>query len=1803
MKKLLSICISIVMIMGLVPAVLAAETPVTISSTGSTYIEGEDFLSATLYSSASDTTGTSITLTETTDASAHEGSIAKYYASGESNYKIEINIPVNVTKAGKYLIEYKGQVWQNWLLTNSAVFIDGVKLVNAANAINNVDEMRAVQAVADLTADNHTITLEGQNAPNGAVLSYRWDYIKITPAPTVNISSTGVTRIEAENYGINQNESNVISGAIAVIKADASLSGGKGLSTGGYQLASSTTQPYTMIDLPIKVTTEGYYSIESNLEFIFSGTVCITDYSLLLDGAELAKYANETSASWSTRNTNAYITEGRHTITIKSMVVNRGNKHCSMGVDYVELVPLTADISDAGITKIEAENYPHVIGVTNTDPAETNSLAGGVSTNAQHGDFSGDGYLSVMKQSNTYKTIEWELPVEILKAGVYKITARVIKSNTYWGTTKVYVDGTDFATGTSGGNPPEFENQTYTAILSEGKHTVKVKNTLNSMNAVVIVDYVEFEPVSTQDPAALVTVTPPESFVAGEKVSFTYTYSGTNTEGDSILRFLYKHNDSWVENSVQNVKSGTEVFVELPEKLVGKEVALEFVPVDSQGNLGTLQHFDLGLLKRDYNLTPYGSFDTEFDLMANIYGRAVKHSWVDDGNGGGYLSAINTYENWEFVTPIVIPVVPGETFDISFDAKVEDGKTNKIGFYTVYKNNSGGASGSWPSDMTVTDEWKTFTGTITNVAKNSNGKDLNGDLWTAGVRLINDQHENYLYLDNIVVRPRMTVEYDWDNYFNERWGEMEPLDTDDGFVDEKAENGTAYKSFYVDAQNGSDSNNGLSESAPLKTIKKAKEIVQSYLPDMTGHIYVYIKGNHNLTETVTWGVDDSGQNGYNVIYTKWGDAQPEITMKEDFSGFTLHDAAKNIWKVYVGKGNSARQVYINGVRGVRARTDTTESQKDLLINNERLGDLYSKECGFLCGNMEFADFTNQEDIEVIFTEQWTSKRGKVEKIYKVNDNTVRIDLQPESWQHVVGSATKNLNINNPSWLENAYELLDVKGEWYINKKDGYLYYMPRDSETPETMIATIPVGEHAFVIAGNSVDEKVHNIVFDNLAIKYTTWLHPNLYGVNDSQNNFLELYEGDGRLTGGKEDGAVIIADAAFVDIRNCTFAHMGGGGIFYREVFQGCEVTGNHIYDMSGTAVNMGLSTWEARDTYKYIRTTKYKNYLINNKINNNLIHDVGVEYRSASAVSVSYVMNTEIKYNEIYNSSYSGIHLGGGMDGTSYGRITALQGIEVMYNYIHDIMNDLVYDGGCFYVYGHCGGECTVAYNYFENQRNWYAPLYFDTGTDMWQVHNNVVDLSETPTWAGGDKVGERSASGWLANGPFFTTITEDLGKVYENYSTTDNVTVNTPAKPEDRYESPMVFESGAWPDETKAIINGAGLQSEYLAKYKDSVQRIRLLNEEKDYYFLDIGKTLALDVTGYYRKLREADSLKISFYTSNKAVATVNESGVVTATGNGKCSIYAEYLDGDVIRRQNITIVVGDEVKKISVDTGLISLFAGKTVDLKITEKTKYGQTVTITPTAIFDKSGIATLSGGVLTANAEGNTVMHITYTSGTKTVTKDIPVYVVNGYNRGITTTAYKNSATKITSGSDFLKAGNWTGNVTASGTGLSVKGTTHDYMPAYYKNPLTSLISFKMTINDPMSWPSIFLKAKDITKDHQDGYMITFKSDRVELHKFKNGERTTIFGESMYNPIGGASFTNSYTETILWWETSKKYYEYGSSVKVTVGTIDEAEGVRIVLLINDKEVFDYLDRDSDLKGDGYFGIYEWNGSFTVSPY
>ena len=121
-------------------------------------------------------------------------------------------------------------------------------------------------------------------------------------------------------------------------------------------------------------------------------------------------------------------------------------------------------------------------------------------------------------------------------------------------------------------------------------------------------------------------------------------------------------------------------------------------------------------------------------------------------------------------------------------------------------------------------------------------------------------------------------------------------------------------------------------------------------------------------------------------------------------------------------------------------------------------------------------------------------------------------------------------------------------------------------------------------------------------------------------------------------------------------------------------------------------------------------------------------------------------------------------------------------------------------------------------------------------------------------------------------------------------------------------------------------------------------------------------------------------------------------------------------------------------------------------------------------------------------------------------------------------------------------------------------------------------------------------IKNKDWDYTTGDTYLIGFKPDIIELQRFNKGERTMIFGDASFSPIGGAGYPNLLAN-------GETMFEYGKRYSITVGTIDEDNGTRIILIVNDKPIFDFLDQGEDRITGGLFGVYAFQGNFLLQPY
>ncbi|MDD4109856.1 MAG: hypothetical protein PHH93_14160, partial [Prolixibacteraceae bacterium] len=104
------------------------------------------------------------------------------------------------------------------------------------------------------------------------------------------------------------------------------------------------------------------------------------------------------------------------------------------------------------------------------------------------------------------------------------------------------------------------------------------------------------------------------------------------------------------------------------------------------------------------------------------------------------------------------------------------------------------------------------------------------------------------------------------------------------------------------------------------SLTEARDKVRSLTTAMTGNIVVnLLGGTYALDSTFQLGQEDSGKNGFSVVWQAASDKQPVLSGGKEISGWVLHDKEKNIWKTNVGNLDF-RQLYVNNKRAVRART-------------------------------------------------------------------------------------------------------------------------------------------------------------------------------------------------------------------------------------------------------------------------------------------------------------------------------------------------------------------------------------------------------------------------------------------------------------------------------------------------------------------------------------------------------------------------------------------------------------------------------------------------------------------------------------------------------------------------------------------------------------------------------------------------------------------------------------------------------------------------------------------------------------------
>ena len=571
------------------------------------------------------------------------------------------------------------------------------------------------------------------------------------------------------------------------------------------------------------------------------------------------------------------------------------------------------------------------------------------------------------------------------------------------------------------------------------------------------------------------------------------------------------------------------------------------------------------------------------------------------------------------------------------------------------------------------------------------------------------------------------------------------------------------------------------QSSPCSLVG-ARDKVRTLNSNMTGDIVVnLVDGTYQLGATFelvqSATVRDSGTNGFSVVYQAAEGAKPILSGGQTISGWTQFDSVNNIFRANVGTSLDTRQLYVDGTRAVRARGEALDAG---LFTRTASG-FTAPATGAYSGMSTWGNKTN---IELVGARLWKLFRCPVASISGLN-----ITMANPCWNN---SQLHPASFDTVSWVENAYELLDTEGEWYLNRSTGYLYYKPLSGQDMSSVKVVAPKLETLLSVTG-TLDTPIQSIQFKGIAFSDATWLRPNsAEGYPVLQSGFL--FQGNAVIADQvnnlyKVPGNVVLSAAKSVTFERNTFERLGGVALSIESGSQSNTVIGNLFRDISGSGVTIGhMNDHHPSDS---------RSILKDNVVANNYITRIGEEYYDGVGILGAYTENTLIAHNEIVDVPYTPISFGWGWGATDpggsegYTTPTPAKNNKIQFNNLHNYMTKLK-DGGGVYTLGAQPGS-VIANNYVHG--GYLAPgnnkgsIYLDEATQFYNVTNNV--LGEAPAWI------------------HLWTPTIKNNTVRYNYTDTTDAWLKAP----DNDISNNELGLASWPTAAQAIIAQAGIEASY------------------------------------------------------------------------------------------------------------------------------------------------------------------------------------------------------------------------------------------------------------------------------------------------------------------------------------------------------------------------------------------------------
>jgi len=495
---------------------------------------------------------------------------------------------------------------------------------------------------------------------------------------------------------------------------------------------------------------------------------------------------------------------------------------------------------------------------------------------------------------------------------------------------------------------------------------------------------------------------------------------------------------------------------------------------------------------------------------------------------------------------------------------------------------------------------------------------------------------------------------------------------------------------------------------PFATIHAAQKAVRNLrLRDRSsGTVRVRLRGGvHFLKKPLVLTPRDSGvpearewhQTGEPespVIYCAYKDEQAVLSGGRRITNWKIGELnGKTVWTAKLPQVKSGkwyfRQLWVNGERRHRPCLPRQGEYRIARVLDARFKGNWAQTVGRGTSRFIYSEgdidpnWRNLSDVELMFLTLWVSIRTQIESV----DSKKRlVTMDRNSGYRLAGDFSRD---GAPYIVENVFEALEEPGQWYLDRAEGKLYYLPLPGENPKTAEVIAPALCELVRFEGDlSRERHVECVRLEDLTFSHNEFDPPKDYACSSQAATGVPA--------------AVAMRGARNCALERCSFTRLGTYGVDLVEncsevVVRGCD------FDDLGAG---GVKIWHG---------------CRRNIVSDCDIGNGGILYPSAVGAIIGRSSGNQVIHNHIHDLYYTGISVGwnwGYEEGDAYGNI-------IEWNHIHDLGKGRLSDMGGIYTLGPQPGT-RLRFNHIHHVTarsygGW--AIYPDEGSSDILIENNL------------------------------------------------------------------------------------------------------------------------------------------------------------------------------------------------------------------------------------------------------------------------------------------------------------------------------------------------------------------------------------------------------------------------------------------------------------------------------------------------